>query len=249
MDGHVLIITLDRQEKMNAFTPGMLAGLAAAFTQMEEDKEVRCGVIIANGDHFTSGLDLASVGPEVMNGKPLFGIEDIDPMRTTGRHKTKPVVLAVKGYCFTVGMELILANDIAVASKNTTFGQIEIKRGIFPFGGATVRMPQRCGWGNAMRYLLTGDRFDAEEAFRIGFVQELVEGAPESRAFEIAHTITAQAPLGVYATLKNAELSLHNQNEAISQLLHEARKLMDSNDAREGLMSFIERRDARFTGN
>lgn len=247
-EGHVLIMTLDRKDKMNAFTPGMLHSLSEAFTWMEDNPEIRCGVLVAEGDHFTSGLDLEKVGPEVMNGKPLFGENKVDPVRTVGRHKTKPVVMAVKGYCLTVGVELILANDIAIAGENTLFGQIEIKRGIFPFGGATVRMPQRCGWGNAMRYLLTGDLFDAREALRIGLIQEITPHSPEDRAIELAGIIASQAPLGVYATLKSAYKSLHNESEALRDLVPAAMTLMQSSDAREGMMSFIERRSAKFTG-
>ena len=89
------------------------------------------------------------------------------------RKRTKPLVVAVNGKCLTVGIELILAADICIAAEDATFAQIEIKRGIFPFGGATLRFPERAGWGNAMRWLLTGDEFDAKEAFRIGLRRKL----------------------------------------------------------------------------
>lgn len=113
--------------------------------------------------------------------------------------------MAVQGLCFTLGIELILAADIAVAAEGTRFAQIEIKRGIFPFGGATLRFHQRAGWGNAMRWLLTGDEFDAREAWRMGLVQEVVEpGRQHERALAIAETVARQAPLGVQATLASA---------------------------------------------
>src|SRR5262249_13167517 len=136
------------------------------------------------------------------------------------------------------------------ASTTTRFGQIEIKRGIYPVGGATLRFPREVGWGNAMRYLLTGDEFDAAEALRIGLVQEVVEdGKQLARATELAEVIAAQAPLGVRATLASSRLAFaSNDKEAILRLLPDLAPLLASEDAKEGLASFIERRAAKFTG-
>jgi enoyl-CoA hydratase/carnithine racemase len=125
---------------------------------------------------------------------------------------------------------------------------MEIKRGIFPFGGATFRLPQRVGWGNAMRWLLTGDEFGADEAHRIGLVQEVVEpGKQLERAIQIAETIAAQSPLGVQATIASARQSL-TEEAAARALFPALQKLLESDDAREGFMSFLERRAAKFTG-
>ena len=158
-------------------------------------------------------------------------------------------MLAVDGYCLTIGIELILAADICIAGPNAKFGQIEIKRGIFPFCGATLRFHQRCGWGNAMRYLLTGDIFDAKEAYRIGLVQELTESHPLDRALELANTISDQAPLGVQQTIIHARKALLEGEEvAIPALLPTAQQLMNSDDTAEGLQSFLERRKAEFKG-
>ena len=248
-EGHVLLIGFNRPEKMNAFTPGMLRSFSDAYTLMEEDDDIRCGLVYALGDHFTAGLDLAQVGPRIQAGEPLFEEGKIDPLQTMGPKRTKPVVLAVKGYCLTIGMELILATDITVAHRDTKFGQIEIKRGFIPFGGATVRMPQRCGWGNAMRYLLTGDRFDGEEALRIGFVQHITDDDPYDKALEIAETIVRQAPLAVYATLDSSRTAMMDgEHKAMRTLIPTAIDLMKTEDAAEGMMSFIERREAVFKG-
>jgi enoyl-CoA hydratase/carnithine racemase len=158
--------------------------------------------------------------------------------------------MAVQGWCLTIGIELLLAADVRVAAEGTRFGQIEINRGIFPFGGATIRLPQVAGWGNAMRWLLTGDLFDADEALRIGLVQEVVPaGAQREKAVEIATTIAARAPLGVAATLESARTTLHEgPDAAAAKLLSQARALMDTEDAEEGLRSFVERREAEFRG-
>lgn len=173
-DGHVLHIVLDRADKMNAFDLQMLRELGNAFTAYEAEPELRCAVLYANGDNFTAGLDLAEVGPAVRRGEALFPRDGVDPLSLHDPKRTKPLVMAVRGWCLTLGIELLLAADIRLAAEGTRFGQIEINRGIFPFGGATIRLPEVAGWGNAMRWLLTGDRFDAAEALRIGLVQEVV---------------------------------------------------------------------------
>lgn len=248
--GHLHLIGLDRAEKRNAFDLRMLRELAQAITAFEDDADARSAVLYAEGDHFTAGLDLAEVGPAVKSGAALFPEGGVDPLGLYGRRRTKPLVMAVQGYCLTIGIELCLAADVRVAAADTRFGQIEINRGIFPFGGATLRLPLTAGWGNAMRWLLTGDLFDAEEAKRIGLVQEVAPpGTQRDVAIAIAETIARRAPLGVRATLESAHLALHEGMErAAGELLTQARALMDSDDAREGLMSFIERREADFRG-
>ena len=246
--GHLLLIGINRPAKRNAFDTEMLRGLSAAFTQLEEGPELRCGVVFAHGEHFTAGLDLAEVAPHIGEGKLLQAADGIDPWGVHGRERKKPTVIAVQGRCLTLGIELCLAQDVCVASSDTRFAQIEIKRGIFPFGGATFRLVQTAGWGNAMRWLLTGDEFSAAEALRIGLVQEVVEpGKQLERALEIAGTIAAQAPLGVQATLASARRA-RTEEAAARALLPEIMRLMSTEDAQEGLMSFLERRSAKFSG-
>lgn len=247
--GHLLLIGIDRPKKMNAFDVDMLRQFAAAYAELEADSDVRCGVVFANGEHFTAGLDLANVAPAMMSGEQaLLAGGEIDPWGVHGKQRTKPTVIAVHGRCLTLGIELCLAQDVTVAASDTRFAQIEIKRGIFPFGGATFRLVQTAGWGNAMRWLLTGDEFGAEEAHRIGLVQEVVaRGKQLERAIEIAETIAAQAPLGVAATIASARRAM-NEQAAIAALMPEILKLMATDDAREGMMSFLERRAAKFSG-
>lgn len=245
---NVLLIELYRNEKMNAFTFQMLQELADAFTMLEDDKNLRCGFLHSKGKHFTAGLDLADVAKQIAKGETLFGNNVVDPVQLMGRKRTKPVVVAVQGYALTIAIELVLANDICIAAKETTFGQIEIKRGIFPFGGATIRFAQRCGWGNAMRYLLTGDTFDENEALRIGLIQEISDN-PFETGLNIAKTIAKQAPLGVQATIVNVTKTFEEGFEAAkADLMPMLHKLMQSKDAQEGIQSFVERREANFTG-
>jgi len=248
--GHLHLIGLDRADKRNAFDLRMLRELAEALTAYEDDDDARCAVLFAEGEHFTAGLDLAEVGPAVKDGAPLFPEDAVDPLGLHGRVRQKPLVMAVQGWCLTIGIELSLAADIRVAADDTRFGQIEINRGIFPFGGATIRLPQIAGWGDAMRWLLTGDIFDAAEAHRIGLVQEVVPaGEQKAKAIAIAETIASRAPLGVRATLASARTTAHDgPDAAAAALLDQARALMGSEDAAEGLRSFVERRDAKFNG-
>lgn len=250
IQGHLHLIALDRAEKRNAFDLRMLRELAEALTAYEDDAGARCAVLYAEGEHFTAGLDLAEVGPAVKSGAALFPEGMVDPLGLSGRVRRKPLVMAVSGYCLTIGIELCLAADVRVAGDDVRFGQIEINRGIFPFGGATLRLPQVAGWGNAMRWLLTGDLFGAEEARRIGLVQEVVPaGQHRDAAIAIATTIATRAPLGVRATLESARTTAHRGPDAAAEdLLRQARALMDSEDALEGLRSFLERREAVFRG-
>jgi enoyl-CoA hydratase/carnithine racemase len=156
----------------------------------------------------------------------------------------------VQGTCLTIGIELMLATDIRIAAASTKFGQIEVKRGIYPVGGATLRFPREVGWANAMRWLLTGDEFDAAEALRIGLVQEVVEdGKQLARAVELAEVVAAQAPLGVYATLASSRAAIPAAEVAAGQrLMADLVPIMQSEDVREGLRAFVERRPGKFTG-
>ncbi|MCA9613833.1 MAG: crotonase/enoyl-CoA hydratase family protein [Sandaracinus sp.] len=248
--GHVFLVGLNRADKRNAFDLVMLRELAEAYTTYEDEDDLRCLVLHAHGEHFTAGLDLAEVGPAVAKGAPLFPDGSVDPLGLRGRVRTKPVVTAVQGWCLTIGIELALACDVRIAANDTRFGQIEINRGIFPFGGATIRLPQVAGWGNAMRWLLTGDVFDATEALRIGLVQEVTEpGAQLEAALGIAQTIAKRAPLGVRATIESSRRMLEEgPQSAADALLVQAQGLMASDDAAEGLRSFVERREASFRG-
>ena len=247
--GHVLVVGLNRAQKRNAFDLGMFGAIGLAWAELDRDDELRCGVLHAHGEHFTGGLDLGEWASAFAGGKMPLPDGAIDPLGLQGAPVRKPIVCAVQGICFTIGIELMLAADVRVAARDTRFGQIEIKRGIYPVGGATIRMPRELGWGNAMRWLLTGDELGAEEALRIGLVQELVEpGQQLARALELADRIAAQAPLGVRATLASARLAIADEAAAAARLMPDLRPIMASDDAREGVQSFLERRPARFTG-
>lgn len=250
--GHVLCIGIDRAEKRNAFSVEMYRQLGRAYGRLASDKALRCGLLYAEGVHFTAGLDLAEWAATLGSGAfPELPEDAIDPLGIySDTPLDKPVVMATQGICLTIGIELLLATDIRVAATDTRFGQIEIKRGIYPVGGATIRLFQEVGWGNAMRFLLTADEISAEEALRMGLVQETTApGEQFDRAMAIAETISRQAPLGVQATLHSARLARREgELAAIKQLLPALMPLMQSQDVQEGVAAFIERREADFTG-
>jgi enoyl-CoA hydratase len=246
VQGRVLAITIDRPAKYNGFTPKMLHELAAAYTRLERDAELWVGVLAAQGKHFTAGLELSKF--DITD--PLMQPGQIDPLDLLGERRSKPIVAAVHGICFTIGIELMLAADIVVAERGVRFAQLEVQRGLMAYGGATIRMVERAGWGNAMRYLLTGDEFDGETALRLGFVQELVdEGQARARAFALATRIAEQAPLAVRATRSSAQQAAERgPAAAIAAFPEQLATLAASEDFAEGVRSFVERRPGRYVG-
>ncbi len=248
--GRVFAIRIDRPRKLNGFSPKMLVELAEAFTAFEGDEAAWVGLLVAEGPHFTAGLELDKVMPFMRERGSITPAGLVDPLSLRPPIRTKPLVCAVQGICFTLGIELMLAADIVVAADDCRFAQIEVKRGIMPTGGATVRMVERAGWGNAQRYLLTGEEFGAAEALRLGFVQEVVPaGTQKDRARALAQTIAEQAPLAVRASLLSSRLAAdRGPHAAIREFNAQQAALMATEDAAEGVRSFTERRVGRFTG-
>ena len=249
-DGDIFLIGFDRPKKLNGFSLKMYRELVEAYGAMEADPAARVGLLYAHGANFTAGLQLDQFAPLMARGEPVAPPGGIDPFSLREPMRTKPVVCAVQGICFTLGIELMLAQDIVVAADDCRFAQIEVKRGIMPTGGATLRFVDRAGWGNAQRYLLTGDEFNAVEAFRLGFVQEVVPAGQQfARALTIARTIAEQAPLAVRASLASSRRYAEKGPVGIKEEMEAVqRKLAATEDAAEGLRSFTERRTARFSG-
>jgi enoyl-CoA hydratase/carnithine racemase len=247
--GHVLKIGLNRPDKMNAADEELLHGLALAYGELEKDKELRVGLLFAHGDHFTAGLDLFDVGPKMQSGKlQLVPEGGIDPWGIQTKQVSKPVVMAIRGTCFTLGVELALASDIVIAASDSKFGQLEVARGILPFGGGTIRLPKVAGHAKAMQYLLTGETFSAQDALQMGMINEVVAPGEEIvRAMEFAQKIAAQAPLAVQATLASSRNS-DTENEK-KQLFVRLNQLMSTKDVERGMQAFISKQPAQFEGN
>lgn len=246
--GRVLKIIIDNPEKKNSFVPEMILELSDALTELHRDDELWAGVLCAEGEHFTAGLDMPKFfGPGATEQKLPEG--NIDPFGLENIC-SKPIVTAVQGITFTVGIEMMLAGDIVVAADSARFCQMESKRGIAPLGGGHFRYITRAGWGNAMYHLFLCDEFDAHQAHRIGLVQEVVaHGEQTDRAMELATLISKNAPLGIQITKKAGRAYIdHGERAAIDIIPEIHKQVLSSEDMMEGIQSFIERREAVFKG-
>ena len=246
---HILLIGLNRPEKLNAADEEMLHGLALAYGQLDTDPNLWVGLVFAHGDHFTAGLDLMDVGPKMATGSLNMVPEGgLDPWWMSTKQVSKPVVMATRGTCFTLGVELALASEIVIAATDSKFAQLEVARAIIPFGGGTIRFPRAAGHANAMRYLLTGYSFGAVEALRMNLVTEVVAPGQEfDRALELAQAIAAQAPLAVQATLESARAA--DVEAEKQEVFRRLGKLMQTNDVKRGLEAFMTKQPAKFEGN
>lgn len=250
-DGHILIIRLNRPEKMNALTPAMYHAMGKALARLNAEPELRVGVIAAEGRHFTSGVELDLWVPLLESGAPFaVGPGEIDPFGLTGERRKKPLIIAVQGYCFTWGVEMLLNTEIRVAASDTRFQMLEVQRGLYPCAGGPLRLPQEIGWGNAHRLMLTGEPWSADDAFRWGMVQEVVvPGEQFERALDYAKKVAAGAPLGVQGLLQCTHTArAGDMNEARRRMSAGLIPVMKSEDAAEGVRSFLERRKAVFRG-
>ena len=248
---HLLVMGVRRPQKMNALSRDMFHALARAFHLLEHDPDLWVGVIWAEGPHFTSGVDLADWAEAFAAGSPFpIGEDEIDPFSMSGPRMSKPLVIAVQGRCYTWGWELLLNTELRVAATDTRFAMLEVRRGFYACGGATLRLPKEIGWANAQRYLLTGDELGAEDAYRLGLVQQVcAPGEQLDAALALAARVAKAAPLGVQGSLRSSRsCMLEGEATAIDVTFRGMADVMRSADAAEGVRSFMERREAVFRG-
>lgn len=248
--GGVLLIGIDRPEAQNRLDPPILIGLGKACYQLEHDDELRAGVLYALGPDFSFGVDAPALLAAIAAG--TYPPKDPDYMNafgTTAPFRTKPVVVAVQGATWFGGHELFLAGDIRIAASDVNFSQGDVTRGVFPGAGGAVRFVREAGWANAMRYMLTGEQWDAEEARRLGLVQEITApGKQLDRAIELAQKIAAAAPLGVRATMASARQSLVGEEAALAAGRTELVRLFQSEDVKEARRAAQQGRAPVFQG-
>ena len=246
---NIFFIDIDRPSKMNGFTPFMFEEIAKAFTEYENENNALCAIVYTSGDNFCAGMDLKEMKKLLENNDHSYikNKKYIDPLSLNEPLRTKPLIVVVKGVTFTYGLELMLAADIAIADKNTTFAMLEVKRGLLMTGGATIRFVERAGWSNAMKYLLTGIRFNSNEALRMNLIQEQHNSKDLfTRAIELASTISTVSPNAIKEIIKNSRIAQENQQKAIKDFDNVQNKLINGADFKEGLRSFIEKREPRF---
>jgi len=258
----VAILTLNRPDHRNAFSPEMMVLLAEAWVDFRDDDDLRVAVLTGAGDQaFCAGGDLGRLMPLFTGAREPEDDWDRRLMSDAGQVMSiallrpfelyKPIISAINGYAVAGGTEILQSTEIRIASTNSSFGLSEAQRGLVPAGGSMVRLPRQIPYCKAMEILLTGDRISAEEALRIGFVNEVV--APDEllpRAFQFADRLARNAPLALRAikeaVLRTSGLPLE---EAYGIEFELAASVMSSRDAREGPKAFMEKRDPVFTGN
>lgn len=248
--GHILLIGIRRGDEENRIDPETLISLSRTLFAFQNDPSQRAAVLFGHGPNFSRGIDVPAFQAFIAAGQKFPDVDVISPVGTSGERRTKPLVVAVHGDTWNGGHEFFLAADIRVAARNTRFFQNECYLGRFPAGGATVRFVREVGWGNAMRYMLTGDTWGVEEASRMGLLQEVVETAADAlaRAIDIAEKIAACAPLGVQATMKSAQSALTSDDVVYAKLLEQYFALYQTEDFKEGRKASEENRPPIYQG-
>jgi enoyl-CoA hydratase len=246
----ILLIGIDRVEAHNRVDVATFGALGQAYYEFEHDDGLRVAVLYGKGPDFSQGLDLASWGAALRAGPFQAPPKFIDPIGTSGPERSKPLVVAVQGHVTRIAHELFLAADVRVAARDTVFNQGEVTAASFPGGGATIRFVREAGWGNAMRYMLTGADWRADEAYRMGLVQEITApGKQLERAIDLAKEIAAAAPLGVRATLASARRALSESEKlALATLQPDFGRLLRSDDRQEYLRALQEKRAPAYVG-
>ena len=254
IDGHVAVVTLNRPAKRNALSGEMLVRMHDAWVEIDQDPEIRVAILTGAGGNFCAGADLAAMaaGPPGGEWTPRFAADSDLHWKALLRHfiPGKPLIAAVEGYAIAGGTEILQATDIRVAGESATFGVAEVRRGIFPLGGSTVRLSRQIPYTVAADLLLTGRYVSAAEALRVGLIGHVVpDGGALDAAREIAEQIAANAPLAVQAVLRSMRESRElPEREGLALELAIGSPVYLTEDAKEGPRAFAEKRPARFVG-
>jgi enoyl-CoA hydratase len=246
-EGHRALITINRPEARNAVNGAVASGIEEAIDRLETDDSLWVGILTGVPPVFCSGADLKEInaGRLTSLSTPRGGFGGI-----TRRKRTKPIVAAVDGPALAGGTEIALACDLIVASTSARFGIPEVKRSLAAAAGGLFRLPRKLPFNVAMELTLTGDPIDATRAHHFGLVNVLCEpGEALDKARELAARIEANAPVAVRAS-RHVLISVMTEDEDTGwRLSAEAMaRAMGSQDSREGLVAFIEKRPPQWTG-
>jgi enoyl-CoA hydratase/carnithine racemase len=251
LDGHVATITIDREERRNAFTVEMFDGLAERLHAADADPEIRCVVVTGAGDAFSAGLDLvAAAGYADRLDTLAFDFDaDRSPVVVMQRMST-PVVAAVNGPAAGYAVGVALNADIRVMARSARLVPAT-RRAVVPESGDTYLLPRLVGWEQAARFFLMGEEVDGETAHRIGLVSELAadSDAAKDRATEIAGAIAAMPPLAVQAAKRLMRSGRsEGYEEHVGRVLLQLVPLFRTADFAESVAAFMERREPSFGG-
>ena len=240
--GRVQIITLDRETKRNALNPEIAAGLEAGLNELEDDPELWVGVLTGGTSCFSAGADLSTGGP---GETPRGGTAGL-----IHRRRTKPLIAAVEGFALGGGMELVLCCDLVVAATNASFGLPEVKRGLMPDFGGAFRSARMLPANVARELVLTGDSISAERAERLGFVNVLTEpGGALTGAMELAGRIVTNAPIAIREAMALVNDAVSGDEAPLWERSNAAHaRLLQTEDVREGVGAFLEKRSPVWRG-
>lgn len=250
--GRIGLITLNRPEARNAVNGDVAAGVEAAIDQLEADPEVWVGILTANTEGqdrpvFCAGADLKAInsGQAGTLATKRGGFAGF-----VYRDRNKPVIVAVDGLATAGGCEIVLAADLVVATTRSAFGLAEVKRNLVAGAGGLFRLPRAIGQAVAMEVILTGEPLSAQRAYELGLVNRLVEpGHALDAATKLAEKISAAAPLAVWASRKVVLAAAYEDDETLKQMTNEAfAQVLASEDTKEGLTAFIEKRPPNWQG-
>lgn len=252
-DEHVLTVTLNRPEARNAFSVEMLVAAYDAWKLLDEDPDLRVGILTGAGGNFCSGMDLkalASAG-DAEAGARMQDDPDLH-WKALLRHfrPGKPIIAAIEGYCVAGGTEILQATELRVAGESAQFAIAEVRRGLFPLGGSTVRLQRQIPFTMAADLLLTGRMIPASEAKEVGLIGHVVpDGSALAKAHELAELIAQNGPVAVQAVLASMRATKDlSEADALAKELELGWPVFATEDAKEGPRAFAEKRPAKFTG-
>jgi enoyl-CoA hydratase/carnithine racemase len=250
--GAIVLIGLNRPAIQNRIDPETTHALAKAFTDYDRDDSLRCAILFGHGDNFSRGIDVEAHKAGLGGAPAPDNSGLLDPLGKTGGNRLgKPLIAVVHGDTWNLGHEIFLAADIRVCSADVRFGQDETSHARFPGAGGTIRFVREVGWGNAMRYVLTGDHWGAQEALRMGEVQEIApnkEAALEA-GMRLANKVAACGPLGIKTALLSAHTAIDvSEPEAFLRLGKQYNDLYATHDFQEGRDAEAQNRPPVYTG-
>lgn len=254
VEDHIATLTLNRPETLNALTPIMREGMLAAMISADEDDEVRAIIITGAGRGFCSGGDVKAMNEARKAGSSSVLEDKISPIRDrivlAMRDARKPVIAAVNGAAAGAGMNIALACDIRLASNTAKFGQTFAKRGLHPDWGGTYFLPRIVGMAKACELIWSGKMISAEEALTLGIVSELTE---PDQLMQSARALAASIAAGPPVAIRMAKRAMYagmdtSLRDALEFETFAQNVCAATNDAKEGIAAFVEKREPRFTG-